>query len=144
VSRSQTLVFVQFACIGFFLITGSWWAHSILGLAIELIGIFIGLWAIGVMGRFQLTVFPEPRQNAKLLESGPYAVIRHPMYTSVLLVCGSLAFDRMELEGVAVFAVLLFNQLMKLRYEEKLLRRHFGEPYAEYMQRTSAILPYIF
>ena len=144
VSRSSIYVLVQFACIGFFLVTGPIFAHSFFGLLIEIIGLVIGLWAIAIMGLPKLTVFPEPKADGKLLRRGPYSVIRHPMYTAVILVCGSLALDRFEEAGLAVFAVLVINQLMKLRYEEKLLLRHFGQDYADYMKDTWAVLPYVF
>ncbi len=143
-SRSSVLVFVQFACIAFFFLTGSIWAHSPLGLAIEGLGIGLGVWAIVVMKWSQLSVFPEPRSDGKLLKTGPYRILRHPMYTAVLLVCGSLAFDRLDEAGFAVYALLVFNQLMKLRFEEKLLLKHYGEGYATYMEETYAILPYIY
>lgn len=142
--RSQVLVFVQFACIGFFLVSGPAFARHSWALGIELVGLAIGIWAVITMGLGKISVFPEPRHNSTLLERGPYRWIRHPMYTAVLLVCGSLAGDRMEEAGIAVFVVLVFNQLRKLRYEEHLLTLHFGEDYLAYKERTWAILPYLF
>lgn len=143
-SRSLVLVIVQFACIAFFIVTGPIWAHSMLGLLIEIGGIALGLWAIITMKWEKLSVFPEPRKDGKLLKSGPYQLIRHPMYTAVLLVCGTLAVDRFEEAGLAVFVVLLFNQLMKLRHEERLLIKHYGEDYYAYMANSYALIPYVF
>ena len=143
-ARSAVLVFVQFACIGFFLFTGPWYASGVLGITIEVIGLVLGIWAIAAMRLQHLSVFPDPKPDSVLVERGPYAQIRHPMYTAVLLVCGALAFDRMNEASIAVYFVLLFNQLMKLRYEEKLLLKKYKEEYFEYMRRTSALLPKIF
>ncbi|HQU29297.1 MAG TPA: methyltransferase, partial [Nitrospirales bacterium] len=46
----------------------------------------VGLWALPAMGRHQVKVFPEISVQGKLIVFGPYRWIRHPMYTSVLLV----------------------------------------------------------
>ena len=80
------------------------------------------------------------KEDHKLITNGPYALVRHPIYTGLLFgfVGSSIALGewRGVIAVVLVFAVLLH----KLKLEEKWLREQFGEPYKIYCQRVSALI----
>ena len=83
---SRGLVLSQFTVIGAIVLTGSlvpepWALRGIL-----LLGGSLGIWALQTMGIHNLHVFPEIPEDGKFVDRGPYRWIRHPMYTSVLLV----------------------------------------------------------
>jgi protein-S-isoprenylcysteine O-methyltransferase Ste14 len=90
-----------------------------------------------------LTPFPEPAAHARLVQSGIYAKIRHPLYTSVILAGFGWALVWLSWPAaLAAVAVIPFFHA-KSRREEHLLRRKFPE-YREYETRTRRFLPWLY
>lgn len=141
--KSYLLVFIQFSCLLYFLFFGADVANSLILGSMTGLGIVVGVWAIVAMKPIQVSVFPEPRPSGKLVQSGPYRWIRHPMYTSILLVCLSFALAGNTPLGYGVFLVLLINQWVKLTYEETLLMKQYSN-YQEYMKRSKRLIPFLF
>jgi protein-S-isoprenylcysteine O-methyltransferase Ste14 len=87
----------------------------------------------------------EIREKHQLISKGPYAVVRHPMYTSFLLMGIGQMFLLSNwvagLAGVFGFAVLFFLRVDK---EERLMLEFFGAEYRAYMDRTKRIIPYLY
>ncbi len=140
---SLLLVFLQLSLIGAILASGPIIAQSPLLLSIECAGVALGLWAIGVMkpGRFNIT--PDVRPAAVLNTRGPYHRIRHPMYTSVLLVTLASTLDGLSPLRAIFWGLLCMVMLTKILYEERLLTAHFPS-YAEYRRGTHRLIPYLF
>jgi protein-S-isoprenylcysteine O-methyltransferase Ste14 len=85
------------------------------------------------------------REKHRLITSGPYQLIRHPMYTSFLLMAIGQAFLLPNLlVALAGFlgVALLIN--LRLEKEESMMIEVFGNDYRSYMRRTKRIIPYIF
>lgn len=99
---------------------------------------------IGATAAWQLRrsfrVAPTPRGDGRLITHGIYGRLRHPMYTSVVLVVVGLAFVRPDAAVLASVAANLAFYLGKARYEEGLLLAHYPE-YAAYRRRTMGVLP---
>lgn len=81
-------------------------------------------------------------EGHKLATSGPYAYVRHPIYTGMLgmLVATGLAISH----WIALLAALLIffiGTIIRMRSEDRLLREAFGEQFENYAQRVSAIVP---
>lgn len=83
------------------------------------------------------------KQDHELITSGPYAVVRHPIYTGLLLGFLGSAVALGEWRGLVAVALVFGVLLHKLRLEEKWMRAQFGEPYEVYSRRVSALVPYI-
>jgi protein-S-isoprenylcysteine O-methyltransferase Ste14 len=64
--------------------TGARTARVVLAVALGLSAAVVVLWSSGVLGR-ALTVFPRPRPGAPLTRRGPYRLVRHPIYTALLM-----------------------------------------------------------
>lgn len=79
----------------------------------------------------------------ELITSGPYALVRHPIYTGLLVgfLGSALALD--EWRGLVAVALLGLAEWRKLRIEERAMRQQFGERYLAYAQRVSALIPYV-
>ncbi|MCK6577766.1 MAG: isoprenylcysteine carboxylmethyltransferase family protein [Anaerolineae bacterium] len=86
-------------------------------------------------------ISPTPDQRARLVESGLYRHIRHPIYTAVLTGALGAAALHGHLALFAMVAALAAFFTIKARYEESLLRQAYPE-YAAYMQRTGRFLPF--
>ena len=136
------LVCVQFICIGLILISGGPFARSLSLLIMEIAGVALGIWAIVVMGWRNVNVSPLIKRGARLVTTGPYALIRHPMYTAVLLTLWALIIDRFSLFRLTVGLILTVDLLMKTRYEERLLKKQFPE-YTAYMAQTKRLIPFV-
>jgi len=87
----------------------------------------------------------EIRQQHQLICAGPYAFVRHPMYTSFLLMGLAQAFLLPNwvagMAGVIGFAVLFFLRVDK---EERMMLEVFGPSYRAYMDKTKRIIPYLY
>jgi protein-S-isoprenylcysteine O-methyltransferase Ste14 len=85
------------------------------------------------------------REKHELISHGPYALVRHPMYTSFLLMALGQAFLLANwvvgLAGLIGFAVLFCLRVDK---EERMMLEIFGPEYRAYMDRTKRIIPYIY
>lgn len=87
----------------------------------------------------------EIRDKHELISGGPYALVRHPMYSSFLLMAVGQALLISNwvvgLAGLIGFAVLFFLRVDK---EEHMMLETFGPQYRAYMERTKRIIPYIY
>lgn len=118
-------------------------------------GMLLGLWAISANRPGNFNIRPTPRPGGRLVETGPYRWIRHPMYTSVLaiglacvlaagtddfIVCGMFSDSQI---GWSAWIALLVVLLIKAGVEERALREvHPG--YADYCTRTRRLVPFVF
>jgi protein-S-isoprenylcysteine O-methyltransferase Ste14 len=100
----------------------------------------LGGWTLAHNRLGNFGIFPEPRANARLVTSGPYAWVRHPMYLAVLLFAAGFLLGWRGLPHVAAFTVLAVVLHAKAGREERLLRQRFPE-YAAYAARTARIIP---
>ncbi|GAB4136386.1 MAG: isoprenylcysteine carboxylmethyltransferase family protein [Bacteroidia bacterium] len=140
---SWVLVVIQFWGIFFFLIDGSFIAGHPIYVLLQIMAVLLGIWAIAAMGARQFSVFPKPVEKARLITKGPYRIIRHPMYTAILLMAGVLTADQFNIFRCSVFLLLCINQVIKLFWEERMLKEKMPE-YADYMKKTWRLIPYVF
>jgi protein-S-isoprenylcysteine O-methyltransferase Ste14 len=80
----------------------------------------------------------------KLVQTGPYAVVRHPIYASMLamLITAGLLMASWPMFFGAILAFILGTEI-RVRAEEKLLRSRFGEEFDAYAQRVWAYVPFV-
>lgn len=83
-------------------------------------------------------------EGHELVQQGPYAVVRNPIYTAMLvnLIATMLAFSTWW-GDIFAMAVFLIGTEIRIRSEEKLLRENFGASFAEYARRVPALFPRI-
>lgn len=85
------------------------------------------------MGR-SLTPFPTPPAHGRLVRSGPFRYVRHPIYVGGVLVFGGLSLV-FSAWGLVLTGVLAVFWIAKARHEERLLLERFPD-YAEYRRTT--------
>jgi protein-S-isoprenylcysteine O-methyltransferase Ste14 len=141
--KARILVFIQLGCIILILASGSPVAYQPLLLLLQIAGMAIGIWAVAAMGVGNMNISPLVKEGAVLVTRGPYRLIRHPMYLAVLLVIWPLIIDRFSLLRVTAGFVLTTNLIIKMLYEERLLKKQFAE-YEAYMKATKRLIPAIF
>ncbi len=123
-----------------FLPLGDWcfWC----GAVITATGLLFSIWARRHLGR-NWSQAVTVKQGHELITSGPYAVVRHPIYTGLLLGFLGSAVARGEWRGILAVALVFAVLCFKLRIEEKWMRAQFGELYTAYSRKVAALLPYI-
>ena len=115
---------------------------TIIGATLCLVSVGFGWGGFGALGR-NLTAFPKPLDNGQLVTTGVYAIVRHPIYTSVLSGCfGYVLLSGSWVAGIGTL-VLCGWFTFKSRVEERFLHARFPA-YAAYAQSTKKFIPYIF
>jgi protein-S-isoprenylcysteine O-methyltransferase Ste14 len=137
------LVLIQFICLGGIIYTGSLVLDKLYSLFLEIFSFCLALWAIIVMQQSKLNVFPEVRKGAIIIMKGPYRLIRHPMYVSLILFTIAQVLDKTTYLRVIILIVLILDLIIKIEFEEIMLVDMFPE-YKIYADRTKKLLPFIY
>ena len=140
---SNFLVFLQFGLIGVMLFSSS--LSNLLSLSaiiIFIVGASIGIWALqhNRLGNFNIR--PDLREGSMFIDTGIYKLIRHPMYTSVILMAFAIFVSTPTWWEGTLFLLLIVVLLLKATKEEKLWMRH-DKRYKEYKSKTKYFIPYI-
>lgn len=111
------------------------------GVALCGLGIAFSLWSIATLGRHYDLVL-EVHRDHELVRRGPYALVRHPVYTGLALHFGGacLATGNLLLLG-GTLLVSYPSFYARARAEERLLRERFGAEYAAYARKVPMIVP---
>jgi protein-S-isoprenylcysteine O-methyltransferase Ste14 len=110
------------------------------GVALTSIGVAVAVWARRTLGEFwsaRVTLKEEHR----LIRSGPYRFVRHPIYTGMFLAAAGTAVVVGEWRGVLALVLMLITHSRKALREEKMLTQEFGDEYAAYRQSTGFLFP---
>jgi protein-S-isoprenylcysteine O-methyltransferase Ste14 len=113
-----------------------------LGAAVTIAGLLFAVWARVHLGRNwsrSVTI----KQGHELITTGPYAVVRHPIYTGILIGFLGTAIALSQVRGIIVCALIFLVFWAKFRMEEQWMRSRFGETYTAYAHRTAALVPYV-
>jgi protein-S-isoprenylcysteine O-methyltransferase Ste14 len=140
---SYIYVIIQIVFIILIGITGPIIPNNIIILIGEVAGVLLMVWAIWTMRLGNLNISPDLKKNSILVLSGPYKLLRHPMYTAVLLVTLMLVINDMTLWRIGFWLVLIIDLYFKFLYEEKLLLAKFPQ-YSDYMSKTKRLIPFIY
>ena len=138
-----TFVFFQFGGILYLLFTGPIFAPELVLLILEMIGIILAFWAALVMKLDNINIVPELKNEVRLVKSGPYSLIRHPMYLATVIVFTALLISAFSYFRLIAYLVIWIDLLLKLHYEEKLLKQAFEE-YSDYQKKTFRIIPFVY
>lgn len=83
-----------------------------------------------------------PTEAHRIVDTGPYGIVRHPVYAGLLLAAAATALERGRLEAVAGVLVLIAGVSLRAKLEERFLRRDLGdEAYTAYRRRVPMLLP---
>lgn len=105
-------------------------------------GLALAIWARVTLGR-DWSVNVTLKEGHELVTSGPYARIRHPIYTAVILLVLGLFLLVETLGSLAGVALVVLGCWIKLRQEEVLMTGEFPRGYPAYMARTKRLVPFI-
>jgi protein-S-isoprenylcysteine O-methyltransferase Ste14 len=122
----------------------AWTAVGWVGIGLMIGGLALRFWANRVLGRFYTRTL-RAAADQKVIDHGPYKILRHPGYSGVLAMWAGAGFA--TLNWVAATAVILGMSgayHYRILCEEEMLRRALGQPYETYMTRTWRIVPFVY
>ena len=132
------------------ILTGIPWIRSLginntyifgLGCGIMLFGLALRLWSVIVLGTYFRTTI-ELDDNQKVIQSGPYRLIRHPSCTGLILTC--IGYGIALQNVVSFLAAIVFPTLAlihRIRIEEMALAAGMGAEYVSYQSHTKKLIP---
>jgi protein-S-isoprenylcysteine O-methyltransferase Ste14 len=113
------------------------------GLAVETMGLFLAIWARRHLGQNwsgEISI----KVDHELIRSGPYRLLRHPIYTGLLAMYAGTALVTGEWLAIIGLAMAAFAYWRKIRLEEVNLNMAFGADYDAYRRETWALIPGLF
>ena len=140
--KTNLYVVVKFLCIVMLFVNYGFIAELPF-LIIQIMAIGLGLWALIQFKWSDLSIFPEPKEKLELITTGPYHLIRNPMYSSLLLYFLAFLIQDFNLIGLNFYILLTICLLLKLNYEEILLQHKFPL-FNQYRGRTKKLIPFIY
>ncbi|HLH88245.1 MAG TPA: isoprenylcysteine carboxylmethyltransferase family protein [Xanthobacteraceae bacterium] len=118
-------------------------ALGVLGDILAVAGVAFAIWARLTLGRNWSGLIVSVREGQGLVQHGPYAIVRHPIYTGFIcamvgtaLTIGTLA----SWIGVASGTVAL---LIRAEIEDRMMAAEFGDAHAAYRARTKKLIPFV-
>ena len=110
------------------------------GILLTWSGVALAIWARVHIGQYwsaRVTL----KEDHKIISTGPYAYMRHPIYTGLLLATLGTAMVRDQWQCLVAFALVLSAHVLKARKEERLLAGKFGQDYEQYRLSTGFLVP---
>lgn len=115
-------------------------ARWLCALVLVVPGLGFSLWARVHLGRnWSGTV--TVKQDHELVRSGPYAYVRHPIYTGLIVALAGSAIACGEPRALLGLAIIVYSFVRKLRLEESFMRAQFPQEYPRYCSEVPALIP---
>lgn len=120
---------------------GPRWLPAAAGIAVMWAGFALRTWAVRTLGRF-FTVELTVGSDQTLVDTGPYARLRHPSYTGLLVFYLGLGLCLDSYLSVAAAVLFpLAATVNRIGHEERMLRRDLGQAYETYSSKTRRLVP---
>jgi len=123
------------------------WADLPLGLTWRWLGVALGalsllmLWEVHRQLGRQWSAYLEIQENHRLITTGIYSRVRHPMYTVLITLHVAISLMTANTAVIEFCALRVILFLLRIRREEAMLIGRFGNEYRRYQQRTGRLLP---
>lgn len=118
-------------------------AMGLAGLAVTVAGVLFAITARVYLGT-NWSGRPSIKEGHELIHKGPYRLVRHPIYTGLLLAATGTAVAFGLVRCLLALPVVLLGFWWKIRAEEQMLAETMGAQYADYRRQVrSAVIPYI-
>jgi protein-S-isoprenylcysteine O-methyltransferase Ste14 len=117
-------------------------AFAYIGLTLTFVGIAFAIWArVFIGGNWSGAV--TVKKDHELVRTGPYGLVRHPIYSGALLALLGTAIVFRETRGLLAFGVAILAFWLKSRREEFFMTEQFGAEYAKYQEKVKRLIPFV-
>ena len=114
-----------------------------IGAALAVAGVGFCVWARIALGHNWSGLVMMVREGHQLVQTGPYAIVRHPIYTGMFAAILGTALTLGTLASWIAVASGLFGILLRVDVEERLMASEFGAAHAAYRSRTRQLIPFV-
>jgi protein-S-isoprenylcysteine O-methyltransferase Ste14 len=115
---------------------------GITGIILTMAGLGFSGWARRHLGRYWSSMV-EIKIGHQLIRTGPYRIVRNPMYTGILIAFLGAVIAIGELVAFVALVIGIVSIGVKIKAEEEILSGKFGEEYLKYKREVKAIIPFI-
>ena len=146
-----TLIIGVFGVLGLvlYLLSPSWWKWTVIPISgwIQWLGIVVAIGSIFFLIRVhqhldkQWSITLEVQEDHKLITTGPYKYVRHPMYLGLFLYTIGLMMVSLDVFVILFFAFTIWVNYRRIPGEEQMLMEKFGDEYLDYIKRSGRLLP---
>jgi protein-S-isoprenylcysteine O-methyltransferase Ste14 len=136
------LLLGQFSILGYWIIFENLFLSGI-AFGLQLLALIPGIWALVVIPPKWWRVSPQPPAQGELIIKGPYRIIRHPMYSTLVLLVFIHVVFQPQIKAALLGLGLLLVLLMKIKLEEGLLIKAFPA-YVHYQGKSYALIPGVY
>jgi protein-S-isoprenylcysteine O-methyltransferase Ste14 len=112
------------------------------GLAITIAGLAFAVLARLYIGR-NWSALIQVKEGHELIQTGPYALVRHPIYSGLMLATLGTAIAYGERSGFIGFLMIVAAWSYKSRLEESAMSEQFGTQYERYRARVKGLIPFV-
>lgn len=143
--KGRLLVTVQFLLLGGLILISSEDIFSgnssvdVFGLSLEIIGFIVVIMGFRGLGK-SLTANPVPIKGGKLITTGIYSRVRHPIYLGLILVSLGIVLTNGSIIKFGFWVLLVFLLIFKMKFEESLLIKTYPG-YKQYQEKVPGIFP---
>jgi len=132
-----------------YLLSPPWWTWTYIplgewvqwsGIVTAVVPLFFLVWVHRHLDR-QWSIALELQEDHKLITTGPYRYVRHPMYLGIFAYTIGLMMISSDVLVIMFFAFSIWVNYMRIPREEQMLIQRFGDEYLEYMKRSGRLLP---
>lgn len=116
---------------------------EIFGTILSIAGLSFAIWERIHLGKYWSGIITL-KEGHKLIRTGPYKLVRHPLYTGFLGGVLGSALTAHTYEAAIGLVLMFMTYLIKIRREEVFLTQQFGDEYAVFKREVKALLPFIF
>ena len=116
---------------------------EISGTVLTLIGLLFAVWGRRHLGKYWSGIITL-KEGHMLIRTGPYRLVRHPLYTGFLGGALGSAVTAHTYEAAFGFWLILIAYIVKIHREERLLTQKFGDEYLSFKREVKTLIPFIF
>ncbi|MBF0103842.1 MAG: isoprenylcysteine carboxylmethyltransferase family protein [Deltaproteobacteria bacterium] len=112
------------------------------GVLMTVVGLLLSVWARHCLAG-NWSAFVSIKEAHVLVRTGPYALVRHPIYSGIFLALVGGVITSGEIKGVVALVLIFFSFVYKINREEEFMRSRFADQYAAYQQTTKKLIPFM-
>ena len=140
---SYLLVSCQFVCIVLLVVFNLTAFNYVFSQIFLVAGFGLGFYTLMDNRVKNFNIVPDIKKDARLVMTGAYRYVRHPMYSAVAVIMFGMICEAFTLTNISIFSVLVIVLYLKAIKEERLwIKKSLG--YRAYMKRTKMFVPFIF
>jgi protein-S-isoprenylcysteine O-methyltransferase Ste14 len=118
----------------------STWPRDV-GAVMTIAGLLFAVWGGRHLGQYWSGIITL-KEGHRLIRTGPYRFVRHPLYTGFLTAVLGTALAVRTGDAMIGFVIMLVAYLIKIRREESLLTREFGDEYVQFRREVPMLVPW--